>query len=133
MLAAMLYMDFLELNKSIDILTQSLVPVDRDMAQRLEMLQNKIFAVRCISYMFSVLRCVTVVLCLMHMDLTPSLLLGFARSEESEHVSELKLLSPLSEFGVVLSLRAEAAKNVIRCLNKTCAVSFPFLLTSIQV
>ena len=62
MLAAVLYIDFLELNESIENPTLSVVPVDRDKAQRLEMLQNKILAVRCISYMFSVLRCVMVVL-----------------------------------------------------------------------
>jgi len=59
----MLYIEFLELNESIDNSTLSVVPVlDRDKAERLEMLQNKIFTVRCISYMFSVLRCVVVVL-----------------------------------------------------------------------
>jgi len=62
MLAAVLYIDFLELSESIENPTLSVVPVDRDKAERLEMLQNKILAVRCISYMFSVLRCVMVVL-----------------------------------------------------------------------
>jgi len=64
MLAAMLYIDFLELNESIKISTLSVVtvPVDRNKAEHLEVLQNKIFVVRCISYMFSVLWCVTVVL-----------------------------------------------------------------------
>jgi len=62
MLAATLYIDFLDLNESNESSTLSAVPVDRDKAERLEMLQNKILAVRCISYMFSVLRCVTVVL-----------------------------------------------------------------------
>jgi len=59
----MLYIEFLELNESFDNSTLSVVPVlDRDKAERLEMLENKIFTVRCISYMFSVLRCVVVVL-----------------------------------------------------------------------
>jgi len=62
MLAAMLYIDFLELNEIIENSTLSVVPVDRDKAERLVMLQNKILAVRCISHMFSVLRCVMVVL-----------------------------------------------------------------------
>ena len=63
MLAAVLYVDFLELNESIkNSMLGVVVPVDRDKAEHLEMLQNKIFAVRCISYMFSVLWCVTVVL-----------------------------------------------------------------------
>jgi len=62
MLAAMLYIDSLELNESIENSTQSVVSVDRDKAERLEILQNKILVVRCISYMFSVLRCVVVVL-----------------------------------------------------------------------
>ena len=62
MLAVMLYLEFLELNQSIETSTLNVVPIDRDKAERLEMLQNKILAVRCISYMFSVLRCVTVVL-----------------------------------------------------------------------
>jgi len=58
----MLYIEFLQLNESIDNSTLSVVPVlGRDKAERLEMLQNKIFTVRCISYMFSVLRCVVVV------------------------------------------------------------------------
>jgi len=61
-LAAVLYINFLELNESIENSTQSVVPVDRDKAERLDMLQNKILAVRCISYMFSVLRCVMAVL-----------------------------------------------------------------------
>ena len=58
----MLYIDVLELNESIENSTLSVVSVDRDKAERLEMLQNKILVVRCISYMFSVLRCVVVVL-----------------------------------------------------------------------
>ena len=62
MLAVMLYIDFLGLNENIENSTLSVVPVDRDKAERLEILQNKILAVRCISYMFSVLRCVVVVL-----------------------------------------------------------------------
>ena len=64
MLAAMLYIDFLELNESIESSTLSVMTVDRDKAdsERLEMLQNNIFAVRCISYMLSVFRCVMVVL-----------------------------------------------------------------------
>jgi len=62
MLAAMLYIDTLELNESIENSTLSMVSVDRDKVERLEMLQNKILVVRCISYTLSVLRCVVVVL-----------------------------------------------------------------------
>ena len=64
MLAAMLYIDSLEPNESIENSTSSLsvVTVDRDKAERLEMLQNKILTIRCISYMSSVFRCVVVVL-----------------------------------------------------------------------
>jgi hypothetical protein len=62
MLAAMLYIDFLELKESIGKSILSLVPVDHNKPERLEMLQNKILAVRCISYMFSKLRCVMLVL-----------------------------------------------------------------------
>ena len=62
MLATMLYIEFLELNESIENSTLSAVPVDRDKAERIEILQNKILAVRCILYMFSVLRCAMVVL-----------------------------------------------------------------------
>ena len=62
MLAVMLYIDFLGLKESVKNSTLSVVPVDRDKAERLEMLQNKILAVRCISYMFSILRCVVVIL-----------------------------------------------------------------------
>jgi len=62
MLAAMFYIDFLELNESIENSSLGVVSVDRDKAERLKILQNKIFVVRCISYMFSVLRCVVVVL-----------------------------------------------------------------------
>jgi len=62
MLATMLYIEFLELNVSIEKSTLSVVPVDREKAERIEMLQNKILAVRCISYMYSALRCVMVVL-----------------------------------------------------------------------
>ena len=58
-LTAMLYVVFLELKESIEDSTLSVVHVDRDKAEHLEMLQNKIFGVRCISYMFSVLWCVT--------------------------------------------------------------------------
>jgi len=58
----MFYIDFLELNESIENSSLGVVSVDRDKAERLKILQNKIFVVRCISYMFSVLRCVVVVL-----------------------------------------------------------------------
>ena len=58
----MLYIDTLELNESIENSTLSMVSVDRDKVERLEMLQNKILVVRCISYTLSVLRCVVVVL-----------------------------------------------------------------------
>ena len=62
MLAAMFYIDFLEFNESVENSTLSVVPADRDKAERIEMLQNKILAVRCISHMFSILRCVMAVL-----------------------------------------------------------------------
>ena len=58
----MLYIDFLELNESIENSSLGVVSVDRDRAEHLKILQNKILVVRCISYMFSVLRCVVVVL-----------------------------------------------------------------------
>lgn len=61
MLAVTLYIDLLELKDSIKIATLTVVPVDHDKAERLERLQNKILAVRCMSYMFSVLRCVMTV------------------------------------------------------------------------
>ena len=64
-LATMLYIDFLELkalNESTENPTLSVVPIDCDKAKRREMVQNKILAVGCISYMFSVLRCAVVVL-----------------------------------------------------------------------
>jgi len=61
-LAAMLCIYFLELDENIEDSTLNVVPVDRDKTERLEMLQNKILLVRCISYMFSILRCVLVVL-----------------------------------------------------------------------
>lgn len=60
MLAAMLYIDSLELKESIE--KSDLVPVDHNKAERLEMLQNKILAARCISYMFSIFECVMLVL-----------------------------------------------------------------------
>ena len=129
MLASMLYVVFLELNESIENSTLSVVPVDHDKAEHLEMLQNKIFGVRCISYMFSVLWCVAVVLrCVLTVD-RPFL---FTRSRESEHVSELKPFSRSIPY-VWLSDRAMAIKSAIRRFNKACAMSFPFLLTSIQV
>ena len=129
MLTAMLYVDFLELNESIEDSMLSVVPVDRDKAEHLEMLQNKIFGVRCISYMFSVLWWVTVVLRCVLTDGQPFL---FTRSRESGHVSELQPFSrSISYFW--LSDRAMAVKSAIRRLNKACAISFPFLLTSIQV
>jgi hypothetical protein len=62
MLAAMLYIDLLELKEGIETSTLSVVRVDRNKAERLETLQNKVLVVRCISYMYSVLRCVMVVL-----------------------------------------------------------------------
>ena len=60
MLAVVLYIYFLELNESIENSTLSVARVDRDKVEILEMLQNKIFAVRCISYMFSAFRYVMV-------------------------------------------------------------------------
>jgi len=62
MLAMMLYIDFLELNESTENPTLSVVPIDRNKAKQHKMVQNKILAVGCISYMFSVLRCIVVVL-----------------------------------------------------------------------
>ena len=62
MLAAMLYIDLLELKESIKTSTPSVMRADRDKAERLETLQNKILVVRCISYMYSLLRCVMMVL-----------------------------------------------------------------------
>jgi len=62
MLAAMLYIDFRELNESFENSGLSVVPVGLDKAERLKVLQNKIRAVGRISHMFSVLRCVMVVL-----------------------------------------------------------------------
>ena len=61
MLAVMLYIYFLELNESIENLTLSVVHVDRDKLELLKTLENKIHAVRCISYMYSLFRCVMVV------------------------------------------------------------------------
>jgi len=61
MLAVVLYIYFLELNESIENSTLSVARVDHDKVELLEMLQNKILAVRCISYMFSVFRCVVVI------------------------------------------------------------------------
>lgn len=62
MLAAMLYIDLLELKEGIETSTLSVMRVDPNKAERLETLQNKILVIRCISYMYSVLRCVMVVL-----------------------------------------------------------------------
>ena len=61
MLAVVLYIYFLELNESIENSTLNVARVDRDKVELLEMLQNKILAVRYISYMFSVFRCVMVI------------------------------------------------------------------------
>ena len=61
MLAVVLYIYFLELIESIENSTLSLARVDRNKIELLEILQNKIHAVRCISYMFSVFRCVMVI------------------------------------------------------------------------
>ena len=61
MLTVILYIDFLELNKSIENSTLNSALVNRNKAERLERIQNEILAVRCISYMFFVLRCVMVV------------------------------------------------------------------------
>jgi hypothetical protein len=61
MLAVVLYIYFLELIESIENSTLSVARVDRNKIELLEMLQNKIHAVRCISYMFSVFRCVMVI------------------------------------------------------------------------
>ena len=61
MLAVMLYIYFLKLNESIENSTHSVVRVDRDKLELLEMLEKKIHAVRCISYMFSGFRCVMVI------------------------------------------------------------------------
>ena len=61
MFAVMLCIYFLELNESIENSTLSLTRVDRNKVKLLEMLENKIHAVRCISYMYSVFRCVMVI------------------------------------------------------------------------
>ncbi len=61
MLAVVLYTCFLELNEGIENSTLSVARVDHDKVELLETLQNKILAVRCISYMFSVFRCVVVI------------------------------------------------------------------------
>ena len=61
MLAVMLYIYFLELNESIENSTHSVVRVDRDKLELLEMFEKKIHAVSCISYMFSGFRCVMVI------------------------------------------------------------------------
>ena len=133
----MLYIDSLELDESIENSTLSVVSVDRDKAKRLEMLQNKILVVRCISYTLSVLRCVVVVL--LYVLTRPLLTLSashfafFVRSVKPEHRSELKniLRSSSLSYGV-LSLRDEEAKNAIKLFNETCVISFPFLLRSGQ-
>ena len=62
MLAVVLYIHLLELNESFENSTLSVAPVDRDKVELLAMLQNKILAVRCISYMFSVFRCVMIII-----------------------------------------------------------------------
>ncbi len=60
---AVLYIYLLELNKGIEhsTLSHGVARVDRDKVKLLEMFQNKVLAVRCISYMFSVFRCVMVI------------------------------------------------------------------------
>jgi len=49
-----------ELNEGADGPPPSVVPVDRDKAERRKVIKNKILAVGRISHMFSLLRCVTV-------------------------------------------------------------------------
>jgi hypothetical protein len=61
MLAVVLYIYFLELNETIENSTLSVAPVDRDKLELLEMLANKIHAIKRISYMYSVFRCVMVI------------------------------------------------------------------------
>jgi hypothetical protein len=61
-LAVMLYICFMEVNESIKNSTLDVTPVGSDKDELLAMLQNKILAVRCISYMFSVFRCVALIL-----------------------------------------------------------------------
>ena len=140
MLAAMLYIDSLELNERIENSTSSLsvVTVDRDKAERFEMLQNKILAIRCISYMSSVFRCVVVVL--RYVSTSP--LLAFSASpfafvcsvKPERHRSELKKLLRSSSLPYgVFTLRDEDIKNALKWFNETYVISFPFLLRCGQV
>jgi len=138
MLAVLLYIYFLELNESIQNSTLSVAPVGRDKVELLAMLQNKIRAVRCISYMFSVFRCVVVilwyVLTLPLLAFSASPFAFFRCSVGSEHMSELKnFLRSYNRTLGVLSLRAEDIKNAIKSFNEACVISFPFLSTSGQV
>jgi serine/threonine-protein phosphatase 2B catalytic subunit len=50
-----------ELNESAEEPTPSVVPVDREKAERRKIIKSKILAVGRLSHMFSVLRCVTYV------------------------------------------------------------------------
>ena len=74
-----------ELNESADDPPPSVVPVDRDKAERRKVIKNKILAVGRLSHMFSLLRCVTVAFTATYSDrsasgstdMTPSCLFGF--------------------------------------------------------
>jgi len=74
MLATMLYIDFLELNKSTENPMLSVVPIDHNKAKRHKMLQNKILVVRSFLYMSPVHSSGSLI-CI---NLTPSRLFSFA-------------------------------------------------------
>ena len=119
-----------ELNESADEPPPTLVPVDRDKAERRKVIKNKILAVGRLSHMFSLLRCVTVVsrsfcraapltwplLAFSALPFRPSL-----NSEESERVSELKSISGSSRLPYgTLALGAEGIKNAIKSFDDAC-------------
>ena len=74
-----------ELNESANDPPPSVVPVDRDKAERRKVIKNKILAVGRLSHMFSLLRCVTVAFAATYSDrsaggstdMSPSCLFGF--------------------------------------------------------
>lgn len=95
--------------------------MDRERAERRKVIKHKIMAVGRLSRMFSVLRCVTVVLAthiLHRTKFTETFSLHGLYSEESEHVSELKNISGSSKLPYgTLVLGAEGIKNAIKSFD----------------